>query len=815
MNLKNCFPRLQSDCPDLSPEPALSLVKQVAAMKYFSVLICCLGLTAAATAQNLTVTMTAPSDGTTVSNKVAVAATASDDSGVLGVQFRVDGFNLGSEVLSAPYTNIWSTLDMSNGLHTVQAIARDALGNRATNGISVTVNNPLLPIPTNEWVAIYRFNEATGTTTADASWNGNTGTITQPAWTPQGRYGSCLLFDSTTTVTVNDSASLHLTNAMTLEAWVYPTNAPSYWATFILKETTNYFNYALGADPSGHPGVLISTAVGNFQAVYGPSILPINTWTHLAGTYDGAALKLFVNGQKVAEIAASGTILASSLPLRLNGNSVFGEYFYGKIDEVRIYNQALSQNQIQTDLNGLDLLTVTVDSTDRVYGAANPALSGSVTGLLQGDSITTTFTTVATPVSPVGNYPIVPSFDNPDGSLTNYIVITNSGNLAVTPAPLTVTALDASRGYGQTNPVFTVDYTGFVNGETNTALGGTLVVSSDADTNSPVGPYPITASGLSGGNYALSYQAGTLSVTNALLTLTANNTNKLYGQTVSFAGTEFTVSGLLSTDTVTSASLSSAGAAPAAGVAGSPYPIAITNAVGDDGLTNYLITYVPGVLTLAKADPTIVVTPYSTTYDASAHTASGTAKGVLNEALSGLNLAGTTHTAAGSYSADGWTFTDVTGNYNNAGGSVADAIAKANPAIVVTPYSLTYDASAHTASGTAKGVLNETLSGLNLAGTTHTAAGSYPADGWTFTDVTGNYNNAGGSVADAIAKKRLLAQADDKNRVFGQTNPLFTISYSGFVIGQGVGDLDNLPTASTTATKTSAPGAYPIVLERV
>ncbi len=142
------------------------------------------------------------------------------------------------------------------------------------------------------------------------------------------------------------------------------------------------------------------------------------------------------------------------------------------------------------------------------------------------------------------------------------------------------------------------------------------------------------------------------------------------------------------------------------------------------------------------------VTPYSVTYDGDPHTATGTAKGVKGENLSGLNLSGTTHTSAGDYPSDAWTFTDVTGNYNNASGTAHDAIAKANAAIVVTPYSVTYDGDPHTATGTAKGVKGENLSGLNLSGTTHTSAGDYPSDAWTFTDVTGNYNNASGSTHD-------------------------------------------------------------------
>src|SRR5215467_9041021 len=155
---------------------------------------------------------------------------------------------------------------------------------------------------------------------------------------------------------------------------------------------------------------------------------------------------------------------------------------------------------------------------------------------------------------------------------------------------------------------------------------------------------------------------------------------------------------------------------------------------------------------IAKANANITVTPYNVTYDDDPHTATGTALGVKGESLAGLDLSGTTHTHAGDYATDPWTFTDVTGNYNNASGSVHDAIAKANANITVTPYNVTYDGDPHTATGTALGVKGESLAGLDLSGTTHTHAGDYATDPWTFTDVTGNYNNASGTVHDAIAK---------------------------------------------------------------
>jgi hypothetical protein len=154
--------------------------------------------------------------------------------------------------------------------------------------------------------------------------------------------------------------------------------------------------------------------------------------------------------------------------------------------------------------------------------------------------------------------------------------------------------------------------------------------------------------------------------------------------------------------------------------------------------------------TVSKANATIVITPYNVTYDGNAHTATGTATGAGGVDLSGLlTLNGTIHTDAGDYPSDPWTFA---GNavYNSANGTVHDIINKADAIIAVTPYDVTYDGNAHTATGTATGVNLEDLSGLlTLSGTTHTDAGDYPSDPWTFTGNT-NYNSANGTVHDII-----------------------------------------------------------------
>jgi chitodextrinase len=85
--------------------------------------------------------------------------------------------------------------------------------------------------------------------------------------------------------------------------------------------------------------------------LYGPTALTANTWAHLAATYDRATMRLYVNGVQVASRAQTGAIATSTNPLQIGGDSIYGQYFAGRIDEVRIYNRALSAAEIQSDMN--------------------------------------------------------------------------------------------------------------------------------------------------------------------------------------------------------------------------------------------------------------------------------------------------------------------------------------------------------------------------------------------------------------------------------------------------------------------------------
>ena len=90
-----------------------------------------------------TVSITAPLAGNTVSgNVMTVSATAADNVGVVGVQFKLDGNNWGAEVTSSPFSVSWDTTAIANGSHTLTAIARDAAGNSTTSTpVSVSVSN--------------------------------------------------------------------------------------------------------------------------------------------------------------------------------------------------------------------------------------------------------------------------------------------------------------------------------------------------------------------------------------------------------------------------------------------------------------------------------------------------------------------------------------------------------------------------------------------------------------------------------------------------------------------------------------------------
>jgi RHS repeat-associated protein len=164
-------------------------------------------------------------------------------------------------------------------------------------------------------------------------------------------------------------------------------------------------------------------------------------------------------------------------------------------------------------------------------------------------------------------------------------------NQSVAPAPLTVTADDASKVYGSANTAFTVHYAEFVNGEAPASLGGTLTFTTTATAASHVGTYALTPGGLTSSNYAITFVEGTVRVTPAPLTITADDKTKDFGAPLPPLTATFR--GLVNGDTP--ASLTVPPTLSTTATATSPagdYAITVGGATSPD----YAITFVPGTL---------------------------------------------------------------------------------------------------------------------------------------------------------------------------------------------------------------------------
>jgi hypothetical protein len=233
--------------------------------------------------------------------------------------------------------------------------------------VALVVSAPVAPPAPGGLVLALGFDEASGLTAIDSSASAMNGTIRQ-ATRVTGKFGGALSFDGVddwVTVTDVTASPLDLTTGLTLEAWVNPA-VMSGWETVLMKERgtagAGLLAYALyahdgaplaagAAKPAGYVRVN-PVASTTDRAVRGAAALPLNTWTHIATTYDGANQRFYVNGVLVGTTPGSGAINVANGAIRIGGNnSSTGEFFQGLIDEVRVYNRALSASEIASDMS--------------------------------------------------------------------------------------------------------------------------------------------------------------------------------------------------------------------------------------------------------------------------------------------------------------------------------------------------------------------------------------------------------------------------------------------------------------------------------
>jgi hypothetical protein len=339
-----------------------------------------------------TVSLSAPAGGSTVQNSVTVSANASDNVGVAGVQFKLDGANLQSEDTSSPYSINWDTTTVANGSHTLTAVARDGAGNTTTSSaVTVTVTNTTLR-------AAFALDEGSGATAADTSGNSNTLTLNGATWNATGKYGKALSFNGTSGyASTPDSPALDIVSAGTLEAWV-KINALNQWHGIIAKANTSSDaarNYAMEITNTNQVACFLGNGSAATPLMTSTTALATGAFYHIACTWDGANLKVYVNGVMERSVAQSLTPAANTDSLMIGQYGGGADFANATIDEIRIYSKALSAAEIssdmstaitagasiQGDLNGDGHVTVTdLSIMLSHYGQAATASQGDING---------------------------------------------------------------------------------------------------------------------------------------------------------------------------------------------------------------------------------------------------------------------------------------------------------------------------------------------------------------------------------------------------------------------------------------------------
>jgi len=433
--------------------------------------------------------------------------------------------------------------------------------------------------------------------------------------------------------------------------WQVSTNGGSSWSN-VTGETSD--EYAIDA------GDLVAALSGNkYRVTVTNSCSSVNSLpatltvakasasvslADLSHTYDGSA--------KAASASTSPSGLSVTITYAQDASPVSSPTNAGSYDVTATINDGNYQGTTTgTMVIGKATLTVTADDQQKSYGDDNPTLTASYSGFVNNEDASVLsgvpgLATSADPASGVGDYAITSA----QGTLTadNYQFSFQDGTLSIVPASLTVTADNKTKTYGDDNPSFTASYDGFVNGDDQTDLSGTLAFSTDATAASGAGVYDISPSGLTSDNYDITFVDGELNVTRAELEVTADNKTRVYGLTNPTLTASY--SGFINGDdeSVLSGSPSLSTTATAASDVGD---FTITIGEGDLDADNYSFSFVNGALTVTAATLTVTADDKEKTCGQSNPTLTGMIDGIRNgdEITASYSTSATSSSGAGDF----------------------------------------------------------------------------------------------------------------------------------------------------------------------
>ena len=510
-------------------------------------------------------------NGTLTVNAAALTITANNDSktyGTLktfgGTAFTESGLVNSDTITSVTETSNGAGLTATVGTYPITSSAATGTGlsNYAIGYVNgtLTVNAAALTITANN----------------DSKTYGTLKTFSSTAYTESGLVNS-------DAITGLDLASTGAVSSATVGTYaIVPSTATG----------TGLSNYAIGyvnGNLTVNPATLTITA-NDDSKTYGI----LKTFINSAFTESGLVNSDAITGLDLASTGAVSSATVGTYPITASAATGTGLSNYA----IGYVNGSLTVNAAA--------LTITANNDSKTYGTLK-TFSGTAfreSGLVNSDTITSVTETSngAGLAATVGSYPIIASAATGTG-LSNYTISYQPGTLLVTPASLVIKANNANKMYGSPLPALSASYTGFVNGDGPASLSTRPTISTTATASSPVlpGGYAIMASGASDPDYTITYQTGSLLVTPASLTITANNTSMYQGEAVPPLSVTF--SGFVNGDspaslvrqptvTTSATALSSVGA----------YPIV----PGGASSPNYAISYVDGVLAIAPAPvPTV------------------------------------------------------------------------------------------------------------------------------------------------------------------------------------------------------------------
>jgi hypothetical protein len=661
-----------------------------------------------------------------------------------------------------------------------------------------------------------------GTPSVTSTGSGVTASVADGPYAITGAAGS---------LSVGDNYALSFANTGTLSVDARPITVTANNLSREYGASNPALTYTLGGDGfvngDGLSGSLATTAatasnVGGYGITQG-SLAASSDYkiTFTAGTLTVTARPITVTANNLSrEYGAANPALTYTVggDGLVNGDGLSGSLATAATTTSNVGGYSITQGALAasgnyhiTSFTGATLtitarpITITANNFSREYGASNPSLTYAVggDGLVNGDGLSGSLATTAVGASNVGGYGIT------QGSLAasgNYHVTSfTPGTLTITARPITVTADNLSREYGDANPTLTyaVGGDGLVNGD---SLSGNLATA--AAKTSHVGGYGITQGTLAAsGNYRIRFTAGTLTITARSITVTAENLSREYGN--ANPALAFTVGGdgLVNGDTLDGSLATTASAA--SNVGGYGITQGTLGASGDYHITSFT----PGTLTITARPITITAQNLSRNY--------GDANPTLTFAVGGDGLAngdslsGSLATTAGATSnVGGYGITQsslaASSNYDVTSFTAGTLTVTARP-IAVTADNLSREYGNANPTLTyavgGKGLVNgdSLTGGLATAASAASNIGGYGITQGTLA-ASGNYDLSFTPGTLTVTARPITVTADNLSREYGGANPALTFTVGGDGLVNGDSLSGSLATAAAGASNVGGYG---------